>query len=158
MLRYILGLALMCCLVAGCEAPDPVSSPTTRTDVDISADRAAIQKLSAAYQAAFLAGDSNAILALYADDAVIQPANESPVRGRANLEAYFAASNGQPIDETLETVDIVVSEAGDMAYEVGRTMNPAGAGKYLTIFRKIDGRWMIAADTWSHDTPPSASH
>jgi ketosteroid isomerase-like protein len=157
MLRYTIALSLMCCLAAGCRAPDPAPSIGMRTDADISADRAAIQKLSATYQAAFKAGDSKQISLLYAEDALIHPANESPVRGRANLDAYFAASNGEPIDETLDTVEIILSEGGDMAYEVGRTMNSAGAGKYLTIFRKIDGRWLIAADTWSHDTPPSAS-
>ena len=157
MLRYILALSLMCCLATGCWAPDPGPSVSMRTDADVSSDREAIQKLSATYQAAFKAGDPKWISSLYADDALIQPANESPVRGRADLEAYFAVSNGEAVDETLETVEIVVSEGGDMAYEVGRTMNAAGAGKYLTIFRKIDGRWLIAADTWSHDTPPSAS-
>jgi uncharacterized protein (TIGR02246 family) len=158
MTRYILGLALMTCLAAGCKSPDVESSTSSRTDAESQSDRAAIQKLSTTYQAAFKAGDASAIASLYADDALIHPANESPVRGRENLEAYFAVSNGGPIDETLETVEIVISNAGDMAYEVGQTMNAAGAGKYLTIFRKINGKWVIAADTWSHDTPPAASN
>jgi ketosteroid isomerase-like protein len=158
MIRYILALALIGSLTVGCQAPSTAHSQTARTDIDTAADRAAISEISAAYQAAFLAGDSNTISLLYADDAVIHPANQSPVRGRADLDAYFAASNGQPIEETLTTIDIVVSEDGDMAYEVGRTMNSAGAGKYLTVFRKINGRWLIAADTWSHDTPPSSPY
>lgn len=155
MIRYILALALLGPLTVGCQARSSEQSSTTRAAIDTSAERAAIQQMSAQYQAAFHAGDSKGISSLYADDAVIYPANESPVRGRVALDAYFAANNGQPIDETLTTIDIVVSASGDMAYEVGQTMNSAGAGKYITIFRKVNGRWLIAADTWSHDTPPS---
>jgi len=34
-----------------------------------------------------------------------------------------------------------------MSYEAGRNLSATGAGNYLTIYRKIGGRWFIAADT-----------
>jgi uncharacterized protein (TIGR02246 family) len=149
MSRLIRVLTLAGVLVAGCQASPRAADPA--------ADRAAIEKLSAAYQAAYLAGDAKAIAALYADDAVAQPAGESPVQGRAKLDAYFAAANAQPVQETFTTLSLVIGDGGDMAYEVGKTESPAGVGKFLTIYRKTGGQWRIAAESWSLDAGASGA-
>ena len=153
--RLLLCALVLTTLIGGQETSlKAEAAPPIRVDADHAADVTAIKALAAAYQAAYLKGDPKGISALYAEDAIIHPANQSPVRGRSNLDAYFIANYTNPVNETLTTVAIVVSEAGDMAYEVGRTMSATGAGKYLTIYRKFNGRWLIAADTWSHDSPP----
>jgi len=159
MIRISLMFILALASIAGCKSSSPVTETagSVRSEANYPADLAAIKALAAAYQAAYLKGDPAVISKLYADDAVIHPANESPVRGRANLDRYFTANYTEPVNETLTTVAIVISEAGDMAYEIGRTMSATGVGKYLTIYRKVNGRWLIAADTWSHDTPPLPS-
>jgi tetratricopeptide (TPR) repeat protein len=117
--------------------------------------RVAVGRITDAWEAGARAGDGGAIAALYADDAVIHPANEPAAQGREALDAYFAASYGEPVDVTFTTVDVVVS--GDLAYEVGASVSPAGAGKYLTIYRRIGDEWKIAADTWSDDAPVATS-
>lgn len=156
MIRISLIFLLALAPIAGCKSGPAVTETagSVRSEANYLADLAAIKTLAAAYQAAYLKGDPAAISKLYADDAVIHPANESPVRGRTNLDEYFTANYTEPVNETLTTVAIVISTAGDMAYEIGSTMSATGAGKYLTIYRKANGRWLIAADTWSHDTPP----
>lgn len=143
--------------VAGCKSYPVVTDAagSVHSQANHLADMAAIKALAANYQTAYLKGDPAAISRLYADDAVIHPANESPVRGRTDLDRYFTANYTEPVNEILTTVAIVISTAGDMAYEIGSTKSATGAGKYLTIYRKTNGRWLIAADTWSHDTPPS---
>jgi Tfp pilus assembly protein PilF/ketosteroid isomerase-like protein len=117
--------------------------------------RIAVTRITDAWEAGARAGDGAAIAALYADDAVIHPANEPPAQGREALDAYFAASYGEPVDVTFTTVEIVVS--GDLAYEVGASASPAGAGKYLTLYRRVGDEWKIVADTWSDDAPPAAT-
>ena len=45
------------------------------------------------------------------------------------------------------------------AVEEGPDGEPASVvGKYLTIWKKqVDGRWMVSADMFNADAPPSAS-
>lgn len=154
----ILAVALVACQPADTEPAAPVEATPTAMAVDTEADRAAIEAMTADYQAADRAGDHAAIAALYADDAVILPADKPAARGREALDAYFAANDAEPEDITFTTDDIVVSDAGDMAYEVGTVAGPDGSGKYLTVYSKIDGRWRIVGDSWSGDAPPPAGN
>lgn len=158
--RFLLATLVATLTLSACQTPTPdaaaaATSPATAT-ADPAADRAAIEALTASYQTADRAGDHAAVAALYADDAVIHPADKPAARGRAALDAYFAANDAEPQDITFTTQDIVVSEAGDMAYEVGTTTTPSGSGKYLTVYRKADGRWQIVGDAWSSDAPATA--
>lgn len=161
LLALTLGLAAP---LAGCQAPEPApdAAPTTEAAAasatsDNAAIRSEIEALTASYQAARRAGDGAAIAALYADDAVIHPANKPAIRGREALDAYFTGPNGDSSAVTFTTNDVVASEAGDMAYEVGTIAEPTGPGKYLTVYRKTPDGWRIAADTWSSDAPPVAN-
>jgi hypothetical protein len=78
------------------------------------------------------------------------------VRGRADLDAYFAATYGAPSVNTITTTDLVFSEAGDMAYEVGTMESPDGPGKYLTVWTHTEAGWKIIGDTWSLDAATPA--
>ena len=152
--------AIVACGLTACQTPapdaaDPEAAPAAAA-VDTVAARQAIAQVSDAWEAAAATGDHAAITALYADDAVIHPANQPPASGREALAAYFAEAFGQPAtDFVLTTNDIEFSDAGDMAYEVGTSSAPTGPGKYLTIYRTDGDRWLIVADTWSDDAPPA---
>lgn len=152
----MLALGLAACQTPATEPAEPTTTPVTNAS-DPATDRAAVEALTASYQAADRAGDHAAIASLYADDAVIHPANMPSARGRENLNAYFAANDSEPQDITFTTQDVVVSEAGDMAYEVGTIAGPEWSGKYLTVYRKTDGGWLIVGDSWSNDALPIAS-
>ena len=158
-------LALLAVSLAACQSPSdapatdaPVAeapAAPVQTVSDTASVRPAIEALTASYQAAARAGDTAAISALYTDDAVLQPSGKPAVRGRAAVDAYLATSYAEPTELTFTTVDVVASEAGDLAYEVGTAVWPDGPGKYLTVYRRTDAGWRIAADTWSHDAPPT---
>jgi ketosteroid isomerase-like protein len=152
---------LLCSLVlamAACQTPtadtEGGEAPAAAAG-DADAAREAIQAMSDAYEAAAQTGDAAAISALHADDALLQPAGQPAVRGRAAVDSLIAADNGEPSDLQLTTTEIIVSEAGDMAYEVGTIAAPDGAGKYLTVYRNTPEGWRIVADTWSTDSPPA---
>lgn len=158
-----LALALAGPLLAGCQSaePDPAAAEPAATPIQTVSDPAAIrteiEALTARYQAAARAGDVAAIQALYADDAVLHPDNGPAVRGRAAVDAHLAASHAEPTDLTFDTIDVVASEGGDLAYEVGTTVWPDGPGKYVTIYRRTADGWQIVADTWSHNAPQAAA-
>lgn len=156
------SIALLALVLAACQAPEagpaePAAPPAAPT-ADVAADRAAIEALTASYQAAQRAGDHAAIAALHTDDAIVHPAGEPSAQGRAGLDAYFAATSAEPQEITFTTKDIVVAGSGEVAYEVGTMAGPGGEGKYLTVYRRTPEGWKIAADAWSMDASPPASN
>lgn len=124
--------------------------------------RSEIIARSEALVAAEAAGDWEKTVSFFAPDAVMQPANASQLKGReAILELY---KNFPPFSEfESRWTDIVPSSSGDMAYEHGINRvvfdSPAGPvedmGKYLVVWKKLDGKWMVAAIAFSSDAPPA---
>ena len=157
----ILWFSLLALTLAACQTPTPESAESSAPPVtnasDSASDRAALEAITATYQTAIRAGDHTTIASLHADDAVIHPANRPPELGREALDAYFAANDSEPQDLTFTTDVLVISETGDMAYEVGTTTGSSVTGKYLTVFRRTPEGWKIVADAWSDNAPPTSA-
>jgi uncharacterized protein (TIGR02246 family) len=126
-----------------------------------SADEAAIRAQSTSWAKAYNGGDAKAITALYAEDALFLPPGASGVSGRAALLAYFtkdiAGSKAAGAVFVLSPkTDVGVS--GDMGWESGTyKVNVKGAvvetGKFLSVSRKKDGKWLYIRDTYNADAP-----
>ena len=65
---------------------------------------------------------------------------------------------------TGECQEVIVSQAGDLAIDLGayrmKMTGPKGApiedqGKYLTVFRKTEAGWKSICDTYNSDVPLS---
>ena len=62
---------------------------------------------------------------------------------------------------TFETADVQVAASGDMAVERGTYRftqdSPRGVtedvGKYVTVWKKVDGTWQVAMDAANSDRP-----
>ena len=153
----LLALGLAACQTPATETEAPDASVASTDAVDTAAARAAIQAMSDAYEVAAQAGDAAAITAMHSDDALLHPAGRPAVRGRQAVDAMLNADHAEPADLQLTTTEIVISESGDMAYEVGTIGGAGAAGKYLTVYRNSGDGWQIVADTWSDDTPPAGT-
>ncbi|MFA9217857.1 MAG: DUF4440 domain-containing protein [Sphingomonadaceae bacterium] len=109
---------------------------------------------------AYNAGDVAGVVGLYADEAVLMPPNQPAITGKAALRSYYvkelaAAKKGGAV------ISIAPNPAGatngDMGWEAGSYLvhDPAGrvieAGKYLSVFRKLQGQWRYVRDTWNSD-------
>jgi ketosteroid isomerase-like protein len=63
---------------------------------------------------------------------------------------------------TFGPTSVHESASGDLAYEVGTWATgfdtPAGRhddhGKYIVVWRKIEGAWKVMADIFNSDVPP----
>jgi uncharacterized protein (TIGR02246 family) len=128
-------------------------------------DAAAIQAVTAAWVKGYNAGNTDAIVALYAEDAVVMPPGAPPLRGHAAIRQYLvkdiAGSQAAGITLVLGSVnDVGVS--GNLAWHSGTysVTNKSGAtidtGKYLEARRKVGGKWQIIRDIWNSDTPSAA--
>jgi len=101
-------------------------------------------------------GDTARIASLYTQDAVLLPMGAPRMDGRAAIEAFFKQGlEGGFNDLTLETQD--VTDAGDLAIEIGRWTSSAmggDAGKYVVVWKKEAEGPKLQIDIFNSDTPP----
>ncbi len=150
-------LAVSFLLLNGCTQTAPPANTA--------ADEAAIRAINPIWFKAYTAGDVEGVVALYADDAVFSGPGAPAARGPAAIREYFkkdiaeSAVAGITFKAGPKT-DVGVS--GDLGWEWGTftVLDKSGAtvdvGKYVSIFRRKDGKWQIIRDIYNSDTPPPA--
>lgn len=131
---------------------------------DTAAELKALHGVEQAWAKAYNAGDGDAVAALYADDALLMPLHQPAVSGKTAIRAYFVKEVGE-----AKKGGVVVSTSanpdgganGDLGWasgtysvkdKSGRTLE---AGKYLSVFKKKDGKWLFLRDTWNTDSVPA---
>src|SRR5205814_5174740 len=150
--RLFAWLVLLCAYSAAASAADP------------SKDEAAIRAISPAWMKAYNAGEAKTLSGLYADQAVLLPPGAMAAKGNAAIQAYFAKDMAESakagVTFSLDPKsDVGIS--GDLAWESGTYAVKAKSGaslevgKYLTVYKKSDGKWLIIRDTWNADAPPA---
>lgn len=107
------------------------------------------------------AGDLERVVAAYATDAVYLPPHHEAVHGRDAIRGYLQG----PLHHGVTGLGFEVTyikQQGDVAWDVGtyRMSVPQADGskkedhgKYLTVWKRSGGKWLIAADAWSSDLP-----
>ena len=105
-------------------------------------------------------GDSNALAAHYASNAIVMPPNSESVKGNDIVGLWGGAIRMGVKSMRLNMADI--SGGGDIYAETG-TYEMTGAdnktmdkGKYITIWNKDNGNWKIYRDIWNSSMPPPA--
>jgi uncharacterized protein (TIGR02246 family) len=126
---------------------------------DRASDEKAIRDLDAAWVKAAQAKDADTATSFYADDASLLPPGSPIVTGKAHIRELWSklmATPGYAISFT--PTKIVVSKAGDMAYDIGTTsltLNDdkgqpvTSVGKYVVAWEKRGGQWKTVADTFN---------
>lgn len=130
---------------------------------DSKADMAGIKALDQNWLKAFAGADGDAIARLYDENAVLMPPGAPAVRGRAAIrefllkEAQGAGQAGMAFSFG-ETSDGGAS--GNQGWSSGtyivkdKNGNVVETGKFLSVNKKVNGRWMYWRDTWNADSPP----
>jgi len=109
--------------------------------------------------AAEVAQDTDAALAFWAEDAVAQPAGTPQVKGLDAIRALYDGFFSQIKHFESTPSHLEVSQGGDLAYEYGVNRivlsSPEGdlldLGKYLVVWKKIEGEWFVTALSFTSD-------
>jgi len=125
------------------------------------ADLEAIRANHAAFAAAVVAGDHDAVAALYAESAIVMPANEPMHRGRMSYRESLDAM--PPVGSFTFSGEEMTPLGGDAVLVTGQfnismmipgaEMAIADTGKFLEVWvRQADG-WKLGWDIWNSDLP-----
>lgn len=122
-------------------------------------DSARIRAGSAVWEDALNAGELDALVALYTEDARVMPPNAAAGQGLDAVRESFGAMIDAGLGGELTTV--TAATAGDIGHHVGTyEITAAGAvvdrGKFVEIWRREGDAWKIAADIWNSDMPAAA--
>ena len=151
---------LLVAAVAGCAGQTQQAPPV----VDTAAAMAAVDSINTAYMAAMAGRDTNAVNAMYTDDAYMLAPGMPAMIGHDAIRAGWAGFMATPgLDLNFTSSKKIVSQAGDLVIDIGsyvmKSEGPKGkpmedVGKYATIFQKTDGGWKILVDTFNSDKEP----
>ncbi len=145
--------ALVCAAVAlaACTQAAPPADPA-----------AIVAERNAAFMAAIAAGDGAAAAANYTEDAVVMPPGMPSVEGReaigqfwqGGISAGIARVELAPGDVTATSADTIIERS------TARVFNAAGdvidEGKYVVVWRRVDGQWFMSWDIWNGDAAAPA--
>jgi uncharacterized protein (TIGR02246 family) len=109
--------------------------------------------------------DVAAVLAIYADDAIVLPPGRDPVTGRDAIREFYKeyySGSWKLLDEQFTNTSLVLRD--DLAIETAEYSGQIDQaekgrirfkGKNLVIWkRQQDGSWKLFRDMWSASTPP----
>ena len=143
-----------------CNTPSTTVDNTTSKDStanDASKVEAFIKSEGSKFNEEMQRGDSNALAAHYASDAVVMPPNSEIVKGKDVIGVWGGAVRMGVKGFKLNTSD--VTGGGDIYSETG-TFEMTGAdnktmdkGKYITVWKNDKGSWKIYRDIWNTSMP-----
>lgn len=169
MTKRLLLLSVATLLLPACQAAEKPATNTTGADAaaasaDTGADEQAIRGQVDRWLQLVKAKDAASIAALYTDDGAVMPPNAPAGKGHEAIQQTWASMMQTPgFDLTFAPEQIIVSGSGDMALDRGTyklAVTPNGkaqtdTGKYVVVWRKVDGEWKAAADIFNSDLPAS---
>ena len=152
-------LAISVLLLAACGSSTPMSTGDAESY---------IKQADVAFGTAMRTNDMDALINNYSMDATLMPPNLPAAHGPSAIRATWSGFLGQFSSNDLTLTPDDVQQSGDLAVETGRymvhvvpkgtTMQVTDSGKYVVVWKKIDGRWKIYRDIFNSDLPVPAGH
>ena len=151
---FVPGLSM---LLLGCGSNAGSEKPTHN---DAAVNEQAIRKTNEKWLALIRDHDAAAVSKLYASDGAMMASGAPIAQGQPALEKAWGGLMKTPgFGLTFKADQIVVASGGDMALDRGTYLlslaGPDGPtkdiGKYVVVWRNIDGQWKVAADIFNSD-------
>lgn len=138
-----------------------LSATACAPKVDVEAETAALRARSDALVAAEKRMAADEAVAFYETDAVVLPSGAAIINGRDGVRTLYQEYFGSGMLKSFESTvtQLEVTSSGDVAYEYGSNRfilaGPEGdlldVGKYLAIWKKVDGEWYVSVLAFNSD-------
>ncbi len=145
-------------LVTSCGEKKAEAKSDETLPMDMVAMRKIIDEKNAEFAKAFVSGDSTSMISHFTADGKLFPPNSPVVTGRNAIakviKQYLTYGIKEFKDETTS-----VYGAGEAIVEEGNIFmgdgkgNTLENGKYITIWKKVDGDWKVSSDIWNTSLP-----
>jgi len=156
-MKQFIAIAVLA-VVTACSSSPRISSDYSPGDAEN-----AIRRADADFAANARAGNAATLVDnFYAPDAVVMAPNYPAFRGRDAIRAFWTGFLATGSVDVALTSTNVTQPSADVAIETGRydlSLRPAsgqaikGAGKYMVLWKKSNGRWWAAEDIFNSDMP-----
>lgn len=141
---------------------ETVTFPTWKIDcsrtTDMDSDVTSIRQKIKAFSEAYMNGDAEAMTNMYTNDGKIFPNNLKILEGKESLRSYWTVPKGvRVLNHEVEPKEIHIENniAYDYGYYKGTTLTKeknevSWQGKYIIIWKKVNGVWKIYLDIWNN--------
>lgn len=111
----------------------------------------------------FTAADGDAMAKLYDERAVLMPPNAPAVTGRDAIRTFLANMSSEAAKAGLVFSFADKQDGGangNLGWSSGsytikdKAGNVVETGKFLSVSKKVGGKWLYWRDTWNADSPP----
>lgn len=138
-----------------------------KQQIDLNTEEQAIRSISMRWLELANSQDAAGVAALFTDDGVVFTDNQEPVVGQTAIQDFRTQRQEKNpklvFDWITDRVEIAAS--GDLAIEYGSWTNTGGGlsgteedhGKYVTVYRKVNGTWKVVSDIGISTKPEEAS-
>jgi ketosteroid isomerase-like protein len=120
------------------------SARQTRTAAKTPSATTVIGETGNAWGRHWNAGRLDDLVAAYAPDAVYLPPHHQAVHGRDAIREYLRGPLSHGVGNPAFEVTFIKQADGTKTKD---------RGKYLTVWKRVANKWLIAADAWSSDLP-----
>ncbi len=119
----------------------------------------AIAAANQVFMDAFGRGDAAGLAALYTENCQLMPPNSDFVIGNAAIQTFWQGA----FDMGIKAAKLEIREVeahGDTAIEVSQYTlfaegeQVADKGKYIVIWKRIEGQWKLHLDIYNSSMPP----
>lgn len=146
-------------LITGCsEKKSEAKTDDETMALDMIAMRKIVDEENAVFAKAFISGDSTTMIDHYTVDGKLFPPNSTTVTGRVAIakliKQYLTYGIKEFNDETTSLYgdDDNIIEEGNLFMGDGKG-NTIDKGKYICIWKKVDGKWKVYSNMWNTSLP-----
>lgn len=154
-------LFMVACNTAPTDNKTAETTASDKTNFDLASAKSSIEAMNVKFSESFKKGDSAAIASYYADDAWMLPPNSELVKGVGIVSLWGSFIRMGLKDLKLMTDEVSgnqdqLAETGH--YELyGADNKMMDKGKYVVVWKPVNGGWKLYRDIWNSSMPAAPS-
>ena len=160
-LIFLLSITFAGLLATGCGKNNTASTTNSKdsaTIFDINEMKKTIKEKDDAFSKAFVTGDSASLVNSYTEDGKIFPPNSDAVIGRSAIAGMISQYLKYGIKKFHDETTALYGNEDNLIEEGNYFMgdgkgNTIDKGKYMDVWRKVDGDWKIYSEIFNTSIP-----